>query len=103
MEGQQQQKILIVDNDERVLRQLFGHTYVADDASQPGNQPGRLDPPHSVDGTMGIGDGHGGAPWRSNLNLSKIRLSKMPGRCKRRRVRPTNGQEFAAHNPCPAS
>ena len=46
-------------DDQRVLRELFGHTHVADDPRQPGDQPGRLDPPDSIDSAMGISDGHG--------------------------------------------
>jgi hypothetical protein len=44
---------LLERGDERVLRQVLGHRHVTDDASQPGDEPGRLDPPHGVDRTMG--------------------------------------------------
>src|ERR1700730_165735 len=46
-------------SNESILRELFRHTDVANDASQAGDQPGRLDPPHGVDGAMGVGSRHG--------------------------------------------
>ena len=44
---------LLKRGDERVLGQVLRHRHVAHDASQPGYQPGRLDPPDGVDRTMG--------------------------------------------------
>jgi hypothetical protein len=44
---------LLQRGDERVLGQVLGHRHVAHDPSQPGDQPGRLDPPDGVDRTMG--------------------------------------------------
>jgi hypothetical protein len=49
---------LLERGDERVLGQVLGHRHVADDASQPGDQPGRLDPPDGVDCAMGGGRRH---------------------------------------------
>ena len=44
---------------ERVLGKLFGEAHVADDACQPGDELGGLDPPDGVDGAMWIGGRHG--------------------------------------------
>ena len=44
--------------DQRVLRQLLGEADVAHHAREPGDQPGRLDPPDRVDRAMGIGSRH---------------------------------------------
>src|SRR5207302_2785181 len=54
--------------DESVLRQLFGHTDIAHHTGEPGDEPGRLDPPYGVDHAMGIRGRHRGlsppgAPW----------------------------------------
>ena len=44
--------------DESVLCQVLGHADVAHDTRQPGDEPGRLDPPDGVDGAMGVGSCH---------------------------------------------
>ena len=44
---------LLERGHQRVLRQVLGHCHVADDPGQPGDQPGRLDPPDGVDRAMG--------------------------------------------------
>src|SRR5580704_7574766 len=44
--------------DESVLRELFGQTDIADDSSEAGDEPGRVDPPDCVDDPMGIRGGH---------------------------------------------
>ena len=44
--------------DESVLRQVLGHADIAHDPRQPGDEPGRLDPPDGVDGAMGVGSRH---------------------------------------------
>src|SRR5260370_32974063 len=44
--------------DESILRKLLGHTYVADDASKPGDQSGRLNPPDRIDRGMCDGGRH---------------------------------------------
>jgi len=43
---------LLESGDERILGQLLRRPYVADDASQPGDQPGRLDSPDGFDRAM---------------------------------------------------
>ena len=45
--------------DESVLRELFGQTDIADDTSESGDEPGRLDPPDGIDGAMGFRGRHG--------------------------------------------
>jgi len=44
---------------ESVLRELFGQTDIADDMSEAGYKPGRLDPPDCVDDPMNIRGRHG--------------------------------------------
>ena len=44
--------------DESVLCQVLGYADVAHDSRQPGDEPGRLDPPDGVDGAMGVGSCH---------------------------------------------
>jgi len=41
------------------LRHLLSRPYVADDANQPGDEPGRLDPPDGFDRSMRFG----GVSW----------------------------------------
>jgi len=43
---------LLERGNERVLRQLLGQADVADDPRQAGDQPGGLDSPDRVDGTV---------------------------------------------------
>jgi hypothetical protein len=45
---------LLERRDERVLRELLREADVADDPGETGDQPGGLDSPDGVDGTMGI-------------------------------------------------
>ena len=45
-------------DDESVLREFLGQTDIADDTSEAGDEPGRLDPPDCVDDAMGIRNGH---------------------------------------------
>jgi hypothetical protein len=40
---------LLERGDQGVLRKLLSRPYVADDASQPGDELGRLDPPDGFD------------------------------------------------------
>src|SRR5947199_9634367 len=42
--------------DQGVLCELLGGPYVANDASQPSDEPGRLDPPDRFDRPMRFGD-----------------------------------------------
>src|SRR3989442_3295973 len=46
---------LLQRGDQGVLCELLGRPQVADDASQPGDEPGRLDPPYRFDRTMRLG------------------------------------------------
>src|SRR5216683_3309810 len=46
---------LLERGDERVLREILSSPDVADDASQPGYEPGRLDPPDRFDRAVRIG------------------------------------------------
>ena len=45
-------------DDERVLGQLLGHADIADDAREPSDEPGRLDPPDRLNRTMRLGHLH---------------------------------------------
>ena len=46
-------------DDESVLGELLRETDVAHDPREPGDEPGRLDPPDRVDRAMGLGSRHG--------------------------------------------
>jgi len=46
---------LLERGDEGILCELLSRPDVADDASQPGNEPGRLDPPDRFDRSMRLG------------------------------------------------
>jgi hypothetical protein len=43
---------LLERGDQRVLRQLLGEADVAHDPGEPGDQPGRLDPPDRIDASV---------------------------------------------------
>ena len=45
--------------DEGVLREFLGQADVAHHARQPGDEPGRFDPPDRFDGAMDVGRRHG--------------------------------------------
>jgi hypothetical protein len=45
---------LLESRDERILRELLREADIANDPGETGDQPGGLDPPDSVDGTMGL-------------------------------------------------
>ena len=45
---------LLERRHQRILRELFGHADVADEAGEAGDNPGRLDAPHGVDGTVRV-------------------------------------------------
>ena len=47
--------------EEGVLREFFGQAHVAHHARQAGDQPGRFDAPHRIDGAadVGVAFGHG--------------------------------------------
>jgi len=49
---------LLERGDERILCEILGDTDVAHYSRQPGDEPGRFDPPDGVGGTMGIGSCH---------------------------------------------
>ena len=49
---------LLESSDQSVLREFLGYAHVADDTSQPGNHPGRLDLPDGFDGAMCLGGNH---------------------------------------------
>ena len=80
---------LLERGDERVLGQILGHRHVAHDPSQPGYQPGRLDPPDGVDRTMGGRRAHASnsepsaraaARWPHAAPASAARRSPRPRR-----------------------
>src|SRR5260370_42252063 len=50
---------LFEGSDESVLRQLLGKADVAHDARQTGDDPGRLNPPDRIDGSVCMGSRHG--------------------------------------------
>jgi hypothetical protein len=58
---------LLERGDEGVLRELLCSPDVADDASQPGDEPGRLDPPDRFDRAMHLG---GSCRGRASLSRS---------------------------------
>jgi hypothetical protein len=62
-------------NHESILRKFLGHTDVADDASEPGYKPGRLDPPNCVDCAVGSGGRHG----YPSHHLQIVRATRRPG------------------------
>jgi len=49
---------LLECGDESVLREFLGNADITNDARKTGNDPGRLDSPNGVDGTMCIGGRH---------------------------------------------
>ena len=49
---------LFEGGDEGVVGEVLGDADVADDAGQPGDDPGRLDPPHRVDRLPEVGGLH---------------------------------------------
>ncbi len=77
---------LLQCGDERVLGQVLGHRHVAGEPSQPGDQPGRLDPPDGVDRTMGGRRRHrlvlsGGLLAHPLLALEQLGVSCSPKSC----------------------
>src|SRR6185436_4147064 len=68
--------------DERILREILGQTDVAHDAGETGDEPGRFDPPDSVNGAMDVGRGHG---YRSHhlysVSASDIGMKAITERC----------------------
>jgi len=64
---------LLERGNEAVLCKLLSRPDVADEASQPGDEPGRLDPPDRFDGAMrarGCRLGAACAPGRDSLSRS---------------------------------
>ena len=53
---------LLERGDERVLRQLLGEADVAHDPREPGDEPGRLDPPDRLDGAVDVAHGCSASP-----------------------------------------
>src|ERR1700676_3080182 len=45
-------------SDKSILRQLLGHTHIADNASEASNEPGGFDPPNRIDRGMCEGRCH---------------------------------------------
>src|SRR6266571_4035417 len=69
---------LLERSNEGVLCELLSRADVADEASQPGDEPGRLDPPDRLDSAMRLGGiylGHIPSYWETCL-ISKIPPSK---------------------------
>src|ERR1700739_411849 len=58
--------------DESILRKFFGHAHVADNASEAGDQPGRLNPPDRIDRGMC----HGGRHAHPSPHLQIVRASR---------------------------
>ncbi len=56
---------LLERRNERVLRELLSRPDVDDKASQPGDEPGRLDPPDRFNRAMRFGGCCLGATWAS--------------------------------------
>ena len=81
---------LLERDDKSVLCQLLGGPDVADDASQPGDEPGRLDAPDCFDCALRIGDccrisvplTYGESP----LTCPRMRRPRGPRKSRRRRV-----------------
>src|SRR5438874_11631262 len=90
---------LLERGNESVLRELLGRTDVADETSQPGDEPGRLDPPDRFDRAMRFDDRRLAATWalervflrriygQSSLTCPRSRRSAGSRRCRRRTAR----------------
>src|SRR5207302_6507620 len=80
---------LLERGNERVLRELLGGPDVADEASQPGDEPGRLDPPDRFDRAVRLFGGafasriYGPSP----LTHPRAWRSRGPRSCRCRTVR----------------
>jgi len=61
--------------DQRVLRQVLRQADVARQAREPGDEPGRLDAPHRVDGAMRVGRRHRLASFWAMRALTSFRTS----------------------------
>src|SRR3989454_12248744 len=66
---------LLERGNEGVLCELLGRPDVADDASQPGDEPGRLDPPDRFDRAMRLGGCRLAATWA----LERVSSSRIYG------------------------
>ena len=66
-----------------VLRKLFGRCEVADDASQPGHEPGRLDAPDRFDRAVRLGGGRPGY-GKGSVTCPRTRGPRGPRRSRRR-------------------
>src|SRR5438132_10067212 len=75
---------LLQRSDEGVLCELLGRPDIADDASQPSDEPGRLDPPDHFDNTMRFG--RGCLYGECSLTFLPSRRPDGSRRCCRRRV-----------------
>src|SRR5438874_1207812 len=67
---------LLERGNESVLRELLGRTDVADETSQPGDEPGRLDPPDRFDHAMRFDDPRFAATWA----LERVCLTRIYGK-----------------------
>src|SRR2546427_1593448 len=105
---------LLERGNEGVLCELLSRPDIADEASQPGDEPGRLDPPDRVDGAMRVG-GHRlretGALRRISLSrtydessFTRPRAGRPRGsrRCRRRRV-PASTTRWPRRSSAPAT
>ena len=89
---------LLECGDQGVLCKLLGSPDVADDASQPGDQPGRLDPPDRFDRAIRFGSCFLAATWvggrapvswtyrQSSFTCPRTRRPHGSRTCRRRRV-----------------
>ena len=75
---------LLERGNESVLRELLGRPDVADETSQPGDEPGRLDPPDRFDRAVRFGRRR--IYRECSFTFPRYRRSDGSRRCGRRRV-----------------